>query len=660
MLFVGFTTMIQKEKQQAIDILRRRIPGQLEMLADIDMRLAEYFAGLVEEPTMHNGYELLGAVKFLRLLRTYEFNTQRVKKIVRLREGEWRQDTQGRWRHVEGGIAQPGTGGPKVYRWEPFQVFVLASVFGFRAWIDTQLTTADRSDLLATERVENGKIYDLRRLCTDFTFYGPRKTDKTGLSAFLQVVFFLMEDQNAECYCCSNSADQSKLLFSRTVQMLRQLDDGHRFRITQTVCEWRQAFQQVRNSSIRPLSAGGKTKDGMFAQLCCADEFGSAPYINGRSDMKLLVDVIASSMGPRREPLVFTTTTAGRINVGPFIEKLESLHNILMKELEWDTNPTGCGLSYDRTLCICYEPDDWEKQDEEYLLTSRDVRRKVNPMLGRIVQHQFYSDGAAKARMEGDTGEYISKFINVYQSATVEEWVSPEKIRTLQLERRIEDCTAGNGWVVFCGLDFSQGDDLHTAGYLAVRRGQYGGYEYFGDFDAWVKQDVMEHSSIRPLYEEWVRKGWLHISPGEVFQPALFIQRLDSLLRAGVQFQYFGYDAYQSADPINSLKAYLVEKMGVAEPEHYVVPVSQTNASFNPAVDQMTYCIKAEDPMLHLCNNPMWPWLFGNTVIESDRMENKKPRKRNSGSDSCKVDPVQCLAMGYLLASRFEGTGQRI
>ena len=41
-------------------------------------------------------------------------------------------------------------------------------------------------------------------------------------------------------------------------------------------------------------------------------------------------------MGPRREPLTVTTTTAGRITSGPFIEKLESLHRLLEMELEWD------------------------------------------------------------------------------------------------------------------------------------------------------------------------------------------------------------------------------------------------------------------------------------------------------------------------------------
>ena len=40
-------------------------------------------------------------------------------------------------------------------------------------------------------------------------------------------------------------------------------------------------------------------------------------------------------MGPRREPMTFVTTTAGCINQGPFIEKLDALHRILEKELDY-------------------------------------------------------------------------------------------------------------------------------------------------------------------------------------------------------------------------------------------------------------------------------------------------------------------------------------
>jgi hypothetical protein len=43
-------------------------------------------------------------------------------------------------------------------------------------------------------------------------------------------------------------------------------------------------------------------------------------------------------------------------------------------------------------------------------------------------------------------------------------------------------------------------------------------------------------------------------------------------------------------------------------------------------------------------------------MLEIDpRMENRKPLKRNPGSDACKVDNVQCLCTGFILEEMFEG-----
>lgn len=336
-----------QHKTQAISLLRDRLTEDIRArLADVDARLLEYFEHLAahssadpeDEDDVHNLYELLGGIRFLRLFTTYDFDTAKVQKVIRAREGTWRKDAQGYWRHVEGGLRCPGTTGPQVYRWQPFQVFILAATFGPHGWVDTGLSAEDHPELLPTERVVEGRVYDYRRVCTDFTFFASRKNDKTGLSAYIQAWFFFFEDYNSEAYCCSNSRDQSMLLYRRTKQLLAELDPtGERIRMTETVCDWREPMKRFRDSKLYPLSAGGKAKDGMFAQLCCPDEYGSAAYTNGKSDMLNLVSVIESSMGPRREPLTFTTTTAGNIQNGPFREKLTAIHDMLLAELNRNT-----------------------------------------------------------------------------------------------------------------------------------------------------------------------------------------------------------------------------------------------------------------------------------------------------------------------------------
>ena len=332
-----------QKKQEAIDLLAKRYCGLEQRCEDIDLRLRLYFEDLLEHSSAkedddndwHGIYELLGAAKFLRMLDSYNFNVKKVQTVIRLREGEWVPVGKA-WKHLSGGLKCPGTNGAQVYLWENFQVFILASVFGFYSWIDTGVKAEERTRLLETEKVKDGTIWDYRRVCTDFTYFAPRKCDKTGLAAYIQFIFFFFEDFNAEIYCCANSSDQAKLLYNRTRQLIMQMDKtGNRIRSTQTVTDWRQAYKSIHDSLIMPLTAGGRTKDGLYAALCCADEFGSAPYTNGRSDMLNLVNVIQSSMGPRREPMTLVTTTAGTISTGPFIEKLDALHRSLEKEFDY-------------------------------------------------------------------------------------------------------------------------------------------------------------------------------------------------------------------------------------------------------------------------------------------------------------------------------------
>ena len=655
--------MTPEEKQQAHEILVYHMTEDTcRALEAIDHRLLEYFEGLAEQPSLHNGYELLCGVKFLRLLRTYEFNEKRVQQVISLREGEWRQDERGRWQHVRGGIKCPGTDTAHVYRWQPFQVFVLASVFGFHTWINTEVKAVDKPSLLLTERErEDGYVEDFRRLCNYFVLYTPRKTDKTGMSAFIQVVFFLLGDYNSEIYCCANAEFQSRILFGRTTFMLSDVDTKHRFDMSSKQIRWKPKFQTVRNALIMPLTAGGKSKDGPFAELVNWDELGSSPYVNGKSDMMGLVNVMRSSMGPRREGLTFGTTTAGTIQSGPFIEILQGLHDNLMQELDFDRGTKTPELSDDRQLCLLLEPDDWEKYDEDLLLTSKTIRRKINPMLGITCQHQFYEDSIADMRNGKMTrGELFSKLFNVYASNNTRDWLTPDDIRAIQIDRRVDDCIDKDGWITFAGMDFSKGDDLNGNAFLCYNR--YTG-EFFGDMDVYMSEAAVEKNPIRELLMKWASEGWLTIVPGETFSPEWPVNRIVELDSKGVDFWAFGFDPYNAKVVVNAISQWIFD-IGL-DPKEMVVPVRQNFGTYSPAVKEFDYMVKRArddgeghmipDPMIHLSRNPLWPYCFGCCMLaeSNDGMANLKPVKKNQ-SAACKVDPVQMLLSGLILYDQAE------
>ena len=506
-------------------------------------------------------------------------------------------------------------------------------------------------------------IFDLRRLCNEFTFFTPRKTAKTQLSAFIQFWYFMSGDENAECYCCANASDQAKILFNRTKDLIHQMDPKEkRIRFTASQVNWKPG--QFRTASLSALSAGGRTKDGLFAQLCSADEYGSAAYVNGASDMGKLVSVVESSMGPRREPMTFISTTAGINTTGPFVDKLQGIRLLLEKELDPEAEHT---LSEDRQACLLLEPDEWEQQDEELLLTSKDVRRKVNPMLGIIVQHSFYEDEIAKARQNPEKmNEVICKLLNVYKGAKVTKWITGDRIRPLQTDRRITDCRYQDGWQVFVGLDFSQGDDLFAVTYLAVdytpsdtMRGRF-----FADTDCWVLEETMKQSPNRPLYEQWIAQGWLHVCPGEVFDSMHAINRIAAVAESGVNIVSFGYDPAQSIQPINQLKAWLqtlFQKRGDLTPkdladviQRMVIPVSQTAMTQNPRIGELEHMILEKEPWMTFSMNPMWPWMFGNCAAELNSSDLRRIVK-GGPQPTHKIDGVAALEDALYLFDLSEG-----
>ena len=663
----------QKQKQEAIDCLRRRLTDDVrQRLREVDERLLGYIDGVArdvsvifgDENDRHSMWEVLCAAKFIRMFTTYHFNVKKVQFYIALREGQWERRGKA-WRYISGGLRLPSTSGAKVYRWQPFQVFVLASVFGFYAWVDTHVEAGTKDEMLDTEREKDGNIWDFRRMITEFIMYGPRKIDKTGLSSYIQLIFFLFGDFNSEIYSLAMTSDQSGILFDRTKFMLSQMnksDEGNPlFRMTAKGVNWLKQYQaELRNSKIVPLTGGGKAPDGTNTELLNWDELGSSPYINGKSDMMAHVNVCQSSMGQRRQPLTFGTTTAGTITSGPFIEKLQAMHDLLLQEPKYDTGEATPSQILDTQMCLLLEPDEYEKTEYEYILTSHALRRKINPMLSIVVQYDFYDREMTKARQEGDQkfAECVAKLFNVYQSGRITKWITGDEMRHLQVDRRIDDCTKDQGWVVFTGLDFSLGGDWNGPGWLAARRHPSGrGTEFFADCDVWISEEEYNDSPLHPLYEQWVKGGWMNVSPGKTFQPELFVGRLDELIKKGVQFMFFGYDKYKSKVPINVLKSYLQATLGIQNPEPYVQVVSQLNSEFNGPTEDLYNIMFAPVPFISYSNSPLWPFCFNNAMLETDNRENKRPVKANQ-SASCKIDPIQCIIMALDLYERYEGARQ--
>lgn len=627
---------LKELKAKAIVMLKERLQPMEQQLRTVDDRLWNYLKGCTDGD-IHCCSEVLCCIKFLRIFSTYDLDVDWVKRVFRMYEGRWEHDDAG-WHYIQGsgGLQFSSLRGRTYYRLQPFQLFILTWIFGF--YHDVKIDTNGERSLLPTEHIgDDGLVYDRRRLVTEAVIYIPRKAGKTTLGAFIQFVMFFFSDANGEIYCAANSASQSKIIFDMVFDLVHQLDPQEkRVRFTASQINWKRG--QLRHSKIEALTAGGKAKDGMNPLSVASDEFGSADWTNEHCDMVDLLNVLYSGMGVRREPLVTHTTTAGHATNGPFYMKLEGIKRVLAQEVE---NPLGDG---DFQACILLEPDEWER-DEEKLFTDEKIWRKVNPMIGISVQPDFYKKEIARTMLDQTKKkETITKLFNVYASERLKEWdVKPERVRRLQLPIRTIDCRYADGWTTFVGLDFSSGEDLFAITYLSVNfmRGSDNFGKFFADCEAWIIESELQRSPNRRLYELWIKEGWLHVCPGEVFNPDYAINELMSKNEFGVNLGMFGYDPAQSKQPINTIKAWL-QSLGIdAETiQSMVVPVQQNYMTFNGLVGELEYMTLSSSPRLFFSNSPLWPWEFGNVKIEESKEGLRKVMKSQADN---KVDNIHAL-----------------
>ena len=651
-----------KNKDKCIADISDALFRYSERLNSIDPRLMIYIEDALSNHASHaNLYELLGIRKEMRLMDSYDLDPERVKRSLRAIEGQWQGG-----RHVKGGLRFSTPRGSQHVRLMPFQAWLIFEIYAFKVDVPMEREYHEGDQLLPTEWVRDGWVWDTRRLTQEAHWFLTRKSGKTELGGavdFTEVGF--LGDVNGQALICTNSSEQSQIAYKAIREFAMQVDPtcsnrmgGKYFRMTRNGLNWQPGHPM--KGEIKCMAAGKTSKDGLCASVVHADEHGQAGYVNAHSDMQAAVDTCWGSTGPRREKLMLHTTTAGRIKEGPYKTKLEQVEASLMSEMQY---PLGQPhrTPDDYWCAFLLQLDKPELTDDLTKLDDPELFKKVNRSIGTTVQPTYYRERLHEAATgtEDTKQEVLTKDFNMWQTGKVTKWITGDRIRPLQVAKRIEDCKyidqGRERWKVFCGMDFSHGDDLYAHGYLAVdylpsntMRGRF-----FFDCDAWVLEKTMMESPNRPLYEEWHQAGWLKVCPGEVFDSIYSVNRLGELTEQGVNIVMFNYDPAQSVQPINQLKAWLqtlfqkqrtdLSAKDIADMiQRMVVPISQTAMSQNPIIGHLEEMILRPDPWIEFSANPMIPWCFGNCAVE---MGNSDLRRIVKGGPvpTHKIDIVHAL-----------------
>lgn len=354
-----------------------------------------------------------------------------------------------------------------------------------------------------------------------------RKNGKTLFAAGVAEYMTFLDDYGGRIYFCAPKLEQANLCFEAFNQSIRQepeLAELAKKRRTDV-------YVEDNNTTAKPLAFSAKKSDGLNVSLCVADEISSW---QGDAGLKFY-EVIKSSFGARKQPLLFSISTAGYQNESIYDELIKRGTRVLLG----DSKET-------RLAPFFYMIDDVTRWNDINEL------RKSNPNLGVSVSVDFLleeiniAEGSLSKR-----AEFLTKYCNIKQNSSLA-WLSTKDIKKATGEA-LEFEAFRNSYAVG-GIDLSQTTDLTACTCIVERDGRLNVFAHF-----FLPAEKIEEATERDglPYSQYIQRGWLTAS-GENFVDYHDCFKWFSQLVE--QYEIYplitGYDRYSAQYLVQDLKAY--------------------------------------------------------------------------------------------------------
>lgn len=273
-----------------------------------------------------------------------------------------------------------------------------------------------------------------------------RKNGKTLLAAAIAAYCtFLDGEYGGEIYFAAPKLEQAGLCFNAYYQMILQEPE------LSAMAKKRRTDIYIAhsNTTAKPIAFSAKKSDGFNISLVVADEVASWA---GDQGLKFY-EVLNSSLGARRQPILLSITTAGYIADGIYDELMKRSTRVLL------------GDSKERRLLpVLYMIDDIEKWDDINEL------RKANPNLGVSVSVNYLLEKIAVA--EGSLSaksEFLTKYCCLKQNSSLA-WLNAQDVDKCISEHLELDQFRGS----YCvgGIDLSRTTDLTSCCVVIQKNGK--------------------------------------------------------------------------------------------------------------------------------------------------------------------------------------------
>lgn len=382
---------------------------------------------------------------------------------------------------------------------EPWQIFILTTVFGWR------------------RRADGGRRF--RRVYIEV----PRGSGKSTLSSGVALYCLLADHEpGAEVYSFATTRDQAKIVFG-DAKVMAEHNPALRERFDLQVLA-NALYVPSTNSTFQAKSAEGSTLDGLNTHLAVVDELHA-------HKTRAVYDVVETSLGKRRSSLLWCITTAGFDTSGICYEVRTMCTKVLSRLADDETQ-----------FAIIYtidDGDDW---------SSMEALEKANPNWGVSVRPEVITSLLQKAKtLPSAINNFKTKHLDVWCSAR-SAWLDMRawtRCETTGLE--LSDF---EGQPCFIGLDIGSKSDLTVKTYLFPFE-EDGKDKYALFCECWLPSKAIE-TSTNSQYSGWVRSGYIQETDGAMTDLNVIEESIrEDLSRFDVQT--VTYDPWQATQLATSL-----------------------------------------------------------------------------------------------------------
>jgi len=437
----------------------------------------------------------------------------------------------------------------------------------------------------------------------------PRKQGKSTISSGIALyLLFADGEAGAEVYSAAADREQARIVFDQARAMVEESPElsgrAQAFRNSIVVPKTR--------SSYKVLSADAFTKHGLNAHGIIFDELHAQPN-------RELYDVLTTSTGARRQPLMVMITTAGYDRTSVCWEQHEYARQVLAGIVE---DP-----SYFAFIAAADEGDDW---------TDPATWAKANPGLGVTISEDYLREQCARAQAS-------PAYQNAFRRLHLNQWTSQDE---RWLDMAAWDACDGAlpelmGRRCFGGLDLASTTDI-AAFVLAFPPEREDEPFYLLPF-FWTPRETLTERmrKDRVPYDAWVRDGYMTATPGNVIDYGVILRDIEALGQR-YKIEQIAFDRW-GAEMVRQL----LEGAGFE-----MVQMGQGFASMSHPTKELLRLVLAHG-LMH-GGHPVLRWMADNVTVDIDAAGNVKP---NKGKSREKIDGIVAAVMALDRAVRNEESG---